>query len=141
MLRELFDGTCRVIPVHIEWKMLDLANDKEKKVEIIVEDSVDWKKEDDCLCVTCTRRVGFSPECNFSIVVSYAVEHILAKPHSLDTVSDDEIDSEVHEHIGYYIQENQGLMGRVSLIISQLTSAFGAPPLILPPSYQMESDI
>lgn len=30
MLRELFDGTCRVIPVHIEWKMLDLANDKEK---------------------------------------------------------------------------------------------------------------
>ena len=34
MLRELFDGTCRVIPVHIEWKMLDLANDKTRRLPL-----------------------------------------------------------------------------------------------------------
>lgn len=102
-------------------------------------DSVRWEKESDCLRVICIRKAGFLPECSFSVTVSYMVEHILLKPDSLNDISDEEIDQEVQEHLGFYIQENQGLMSRVSLIISQMSSAFGVPPLILPPSYQMKS--
>lgn len=140
MLKDFFDGTCRIAPEQIEWKALPLPTDPNEKVEVIAEDSVAWKRGTDCLCVTCTRKVGFSPECNFKIKVSYIVDHILLKEHSLDALSDEEIDKEVREHIGFYIQENQGLMARVALIISQLTSAFGAPPLVLPPTYQMKND-
>lgn len=140
MLKDLFDGTCRIAPEHIEWKALPLPTDSNEKVEVIVEDSVAWRKEPDCLSVKCTRLVAFSPECNFRIEVSYAVEHLLKTEHSLDALSNEQIDKEVREHIGFYIQENQGLMARVTLIISQLTSAFGAPPLILPPSYQLRKD-
>lgn len=139
MLKDLFDGTCRIAPLHMEWKTLEPLNNPAEKAEIVVEDSVRWEKESDCLRVICTRKAGFLPECSFSVTVSYMVEHILLKPDSLIDISDEEIDQEVQEHLGFYIQENQGLMSRVSLIISQMSSAFGAPPLILPPSYQMKS--
>ena len=139
MLKDLFDGTCRIAPLHMEWKTLELLNDPMEKAELIVEDSVTWERASDCLRVICTRKAGFLPECSFSVTVSYVVEHILQKVDTLNDVSDEEIDKEVHEHLGFYILENQGLMSRVSLIISQMSSAFGAPPLVLPPSYQMKS--
>lgn len=140
MLKDLFDGTCRIVPTKMDWTALDPPENADEKVEVVAEDSVAWRREPDCLSVKCTRVVAFSPECNFRIEVSYVVEHLLKTEHSLDALSNEEIDKEVREHIGFYIQENQGLMGRVSLIISQLTSAFGAPPLILPPSYQLRKE-
>lgn len=59
MLKDLFDGTCRIAPLHMEWKTLELLNDPMEKAELIVEDSVTWERASDCLRVICTRKAGF----------------------------------------------------------------------------------
>ena len=139
MLKDLLDGTCRVVPMQIEWKALEGSSNPGEEVKLIAEDSVAWERKDDCISIKCTRKAGFDPECNFEVIVSYVVEHFLLEQHSLDALSDEEIDKEVREQVRFYVQENQGLLGRVSMIIAQLTSAFGAPPLVLPPSYKLEN--
>ena len=35
MLKDLFDGTCRIAPLHMEWKTLELLNDPMEKAELI----------------------------------------------------------------------------------------------------------
>lgn len=138
MLKDLFNKSCRIQLEKAEMKALNDPPVDAKNIEITAEDSVTWKKETDCLHVECTRHVGFEPACNFEITVTYAVDHYLKEKNALDKIEEKEIEQEVQGDIPFYIQEKQGLMGRVSLLIAQLTSSFNGAPMILPPYYQME---
>ena len=138
MLKDLFNKRCRIQLEHVEMKALEDPADTVEEIEISVKDSVTWKKNEDCLHVECTRHVGFEPTCNFEITVTYSVEHFLKEKNALDAVPDSEIEKEVQEDILFYIQEKQGLINRVSLIIAQLTSSFNGAPMVLPPYYQKE---
>lgn len=138
MLKDLFNKRCRIQLERVEMKALDDPPADAKGIEVAAEDSVTWKKEADCLHVECTRHVGFEPACNFEITVTYAVDHYLKEQNALDKIEDAVIEQEVQSDILFYIQEKQGLMGRVSLLIAQLTSSFNGAPMILPPYYQLE---
>ena len=138
MLKELFNRKCCIQLEKTEMKALEDPAEDAKEIELRVNDAVSWKKKENCLHVECTRKVGFVPACNFEITVTYSVEHYLKEKNALDHIEDAVIEKEVAEDASFYIQEKQGLMNRVSLIIAQLTSAFNGTPLILPPYYQEE---
>ena len=138
MLKDLFNKKCRIQLEKAEMKALNDPPADAREIEVTAEDSVTWKKEADCLHVECTRHVGFEPACNFEITITYAVDHYLKEKNALDTIEEKEIEQEVQGDIPFYIQEKQGLMGRVSLLIAQLTSSFNGAPMILPPYYQMK---
>ncbi len=138
MLKDLFNKRCCIQLEKVEMKALSDPPADAKKIEVTAEDSVAWKKKADCLHVACTRHVGFEPACNFEITITYAVDHYLKEENALDKIEEKEIEQEVQSDIPFYIQEKQGPMGRVSLLIAQLTSSFNGAPMILPPYYQLE---
>lgn len=138
MLKDLFNKRCRIQLERAEMKALNDPPSDAEEIEVEAQDSVTWKKKADCLHVECTRHVGFEPACNFEITVTYSVDHYLKEQNALDSLDEKVIEQEVQSDILFYIQEKQGLMGRVSLIIAQLTSSFNGAPMILPPYYQMK---
>lgn len=138
MLKDLFNKRCKIQLEHVEMKALEDPSDDIEEIKVTVKDSVAWEKKENCLRVECTRHVGFEPACNFEIMVTYSVEHFLSEKNMLDKVTDSEIEKDVQEDVPFYIQERQGLISRVSLIIAQLTSSFNGAPMVLPPYYQKE---
>lgn len=138
MLRDLLDSRCKAKLEKVEMNALEAPAEDAERVEIIMDDSIRCVKKPDALRVECTRKVGFDPACSFEITVMYSVEHSLKETSALEAVPQETIEKEVRENIQFYIQENRGLMNRVSLIIAQLTSAFEGVPMVLPPYFQTE---
>jgi hypothetical protein len=129
MIKELLNGHIRVGIAKIE--MHDLPQSaSDDTAELQISDSMQWFVANDFLRVECCRQLKFEPTCNFEITATYFVEHFLTESGTLNTLSAEEIRAEILADPSFYIQENQGYMARLSLIISQLTASFGGPPLV-----------
>lgn len=137
MLKDMLDKKCLIQLDHVELTALQ-EPDEDSEIKIVAKDSLTWEKKAGSICVRCTRTVDFKPECSYKVTAAYSVEHFLKKDHALDEIPDEEIDKEIREHIPFYIQERQGLLNRVSLLIAQLTSSFNGIPMIVPPYYLEE---
>lgn len=139
MLKDLFGQTIRVGLSEINMRDMSSPSDSETSPELRVEDSFSFSKNENYLRVEFTKAVSFDPPSVFNLSVSYFVEHILNHPGSLNSIPDAKIREEIINDIGYYSQQSQGFAMRLSLIIAQLTSSFGGPPLVLPPQLDVES--
>lgn len=81
--------------------------------------------------VTVTRTLKFDPQELFELSVSFGA---LLKfvPEKKDELEWNKINlAEEFKNNGQFVTGN--LMGRISLLIAQITSSFGQPPIILPP--------
>ena len=133
MLRDLLNGTIRAGLCNFEFKELPIASEQ-MEPQVGYNDSIVWRCEKEFLRVEFTRKVFFEPSCNFTIEGSYFVEHLVKEPGSLYSLSPDAIKKEIESDAEFYIQENQGFIARVCLLIAQVTASFGNTPLILPPN-------
>lgn len=138
MLKDLFSQTIRVGLSSVEMKDLSSPDDSESSAKIQVYDLVSFSKSEKLLRVEFTREVSFNPPDVFSLSVTYFVEHFLKVPGSLNDFADGQIRREIYNDIDYFSQQSQGYALRLSLIIGQLTSSFGGPPLMLPPKLEIE---
>ena len=135
MLQELFNTRIRVAIDKFE--MITLSDPKEgEDISITSSDSISWEAYPTHLRVKFLREISFVPECCFQIKASYVVDHFLTSENSLSALSPEDIAEEINSNPRFFIQESQGFIGRIVLLIAQATSAFGGPPLILPTSLQ-----
>ena len=132
MLKELLGDRIRVGLAKAEMREI---SDESKQASLHVEDVISAKAEKDCLRVEFTRHVWFEPASSFEAKVTYFVEHELKEQGGLEQFTQSEVDEEVKKDPKFYIQEGQGFVARVSVLISQMTLSFGGAPLITPPGY------
>lgn len=135
MLKDLLGSRIRVGLASIEMRELP---DFDGEISPRFQDTIEGKAVNDCLRVEFKRRVWFEPESTFEIAVTYFVEHELKEAGSLSALSQEEIDAEIKKEPRFYIQERQGFVARITLLISQITASFGGSPLISPPNYHPE---
>ena len=132
MLKTLLGDRIRVGLAKVE--MLEIPDEPEQ-ARLCTEDMIAARGERNCLRVEFTRRVWFEPASSFEMRTTYFVEHELKEEGSLEGFTQSEILDEVMKDPRFYIQEGQGFVSHISLLISQLTFSFGGAPLITPPSY------
>ena len=97
--------------------------------EIQMSDSIDAITSDNFLGIVVKREISCDPQGPFSIFVSYIIKHYLKDGETVDW---DKID------LKSFAEDNKEMlvpaeMETTSLIISQLTAAYGRVPLITPP--------
>lgn len=90
-MRELFTDSIRAGLANIDLHDLKEPAPDAKAPELIFKDSVKWTVLPDRLRIECTREFGFEPECNFSLTITYFVEHFLKVEGSLDKYTGEEI--------------------------------------------------
>lgn len=103
------------------------------EVQIICNDTIVAKEnEGNRIIVTVTRKVYFKPDVLFDLEVSYGT--ILKFNEKKSEVDWDHMDlsKEFQDH-GSFVTDN--LFRRISLLISEITSSFGQPPIIVPPQF------
>lgn len=132
MLKDLLNGTIRAGLCDFEFKELPSAPEQ-METQVGYTDSIVWRCEQEFLRVEFKRVVVFEPSCNFTIEGSYFVEHLVKDKGSLYSMEPDEIKAEIEKDPSFYIQEKQGFIARICLLIAQVTSSFGNMPLILSP--------
>lgn len=76
-MRELFTDSIRAGLANIDLHDLKEPAPDAKAPELIFKDSVKWTVLPDRLRIECTREFEFEPECNFSLTITYFVEHFL----------------------------------------------------------------
>lgn len=134
MVKEKLTGRAVSTLSKVEFHEIPTPKEEQKKeASINCKDEIKWKVLPDSLRVDFTRTVGFEPEKLFSMVVSYYVLHDLVEENALQEIPEEDIKKEISAHLGYYLQEQQGLLARVSHIIADLSSSFGGAPIVLPP--------
>lgn len=138
MLKDLLGNRIRVGLASVEMRELP---DIDGEIGLRFKDTIEGKAEDRVLRIEFKRHVWFEPESTFEITVTYFVEHDLKKEGSLSALSQEEIDAEIKKEPRFYIQESQGFVARVTLLISQITASFGGSPLVLPPNYHPETNV
>lgn len=137
MLKELLGDRIRVGLAKAEmWEIPD----EPKQASLRMEDKITARAEKDCLRVEFTRHVWFEPASSFEANVTFFVEHELKEQGSLARFTQSEINEEVKKDPKFYIQEGQGFVARVSVLISQMTLSFGGTPLITPPGYMPQKE-
>ena len=135
MLKDLLGNRIRVGLAQV--KMCEIP-DTDAQIEVHFEDTITGKAADKFLRIEFTRHVWFEPASVFDITATYFVEHVLKQEGSLAEISQEQIDAEIRNDPGFYMQESQGFVSRISMLISQITASFGGVPLISPPHYSPE---
>lgn len=135
MLKDLLGNRIRVGLAQV--KMCEIP-DTDAQIEVHFEDTITGKAADKFLRIEFTRHVWFEPASVFDITATYFVEHELKQEGSLAEISQEQIDAEIRNDPGFYMQESQGFVSRISMLISQITASFGGVPLISPPHYSPE---
>lgn len=104
---------------------------EEKSFRLNCLDDLHVNVDDKNIKLVVTRRLQFDPEGIFFLEVSFGavLSFIPEKKHEVQW---DEMDlEEEFRQQGAFVLGN--LMNRISLLIGQLTSSFGQPPIITPP--------
>ena len=81
-MRELFTDSIRAGLANIDLHDLKEPAPDAKAPELIFKDSVKWTVLPDRLRIECTREFEFEPECNFSLTITYFVEHFFENSES-----------------------------------------------------------
>lgn len=115
-----------------------IGQEKEKQeYSLICSDNIDADIEDNQLHLTVTRNIRFDPSDLFELTVSYGVV-LSFNSETKNDVNWDEIDiQEEFKEYGSFVLSN--IMNRISLLISQITSSYGQPPIIMPPTFIREN--
>ena len=100
-MRELFTDSIRAGLANIDLHDLKEPAPDAKAPELIFKDSVKWTVLPDRLRIECTREFEFEPECNFSLTITYFVEHFLKVEESLDKYTGEEIKKAIVEDLAF----------------------------------------
>ena len=137
MLKSLFNNKIRAGLANIDMKALEELQLEEKEIQLMISDKIDVEKMSDRLRIDFTRKLYFEPASNFELTLVYFVEHFLKEENSLQDFTEDQIKAEVLEDEDFYFQNDRGFAARISMLVSQITSTFGGPPVILPPIFPL----
>lgn len=115
-----------------KYKKIDAGD--QKNVQLATNDTASIIHRDDKkIVIWFTRELRFMPSCLFDITVSFETIWTIKDNSLINDETDDMIISQV-------LKEKVAFVGtiysRISLLIAQMTSAIGNPPLFTPPSYQ-----
>lgn len=88
----------------------------------------------DEIVITVTRSIDFAPKTLFSLVVESALYLQLDQDEKKFVGKKDELVKYTEDNIETMIN-NSNLMETISLLISQITSSYGAVPIITPPYF------
>lgn len=101
------------------------------EVQMLCTDTVEAKEiEGEKVIINVTRKVSFSPEILFDLSISYgAILKFNDNKRDVDWTSID-LSGEFKEN-GSFVTDN--LFRRISLLVGEITSSFGQPPIIIPP--------
>lgn len=134
-LKEILSKQIITNLLSIDYKYIPISD---KDTEIKYYDEIEINElTDDYINLFITRKVFFVPECFFNIIIKYSVERFLDEEYK-DKASFKEYNilSEFQKDSGLFTKYEEGW---VSLLISQITSAFGnSSPLVTPPLICLE---
>ncbi|SEA06405.1 hypothetical protein SAMN04515656_10357 [Eubacterium aggregans] len=131
---EHFKENYRFALKNINYQKNDI--DTKEKIELLCNDDVDIEISNDYVNITLTRTLVADPVKLFEIMVAFEVIlfFIDGDQNNLDQ-------SEIEERL---INEESDLLddiaGRISLLIAQITSSYGNPPIVTPPVIMIKKD-
>ena len=138
MLKSLFNNKIRAGLANIDMKALEELPLEAKEVQLMISDNIAIEKMSDRLRIDFIRKLYFEPSSNFELTLGYFVEHFLTEENSLQDFTEDQIKEEVSKDENFYFQNDRGFAARISMLVSQITSTFGGPPVILPPVFPLK---
>ena len=133
IIDEYFDGSCSISLDEVSYKKLDEADED---VTLNIKDDIQIKEnlcDSDRMTFIFSRNLSFSPKALFDITVNFEV--VLELNDQYKGTNDWDYDKIRN---GLLSEKNviiSIVMSRISLLISQLTSAYGERPIITPPSF------
>ncbi|MDD3206006.1 MAG: hypothetical protein PHS74_09785 [Lachnospiraceae bacterium] len=131
-----FNQEIEIYLENVEYNLIKNESTDIANIEIDCKDIIDYEEKENKLCFHFSRVIKFSPEKLFSIKIVYGFNLKFLNKENID-FSINEIDwvKEIIENGAEYVNN---VAGRTSLLISQITSSSGQPPLVTPPSFMLE---
>lgn len=136
-LVEMFLPEQEIYLENIAYERIDIEIDQEEHA-LKCEDNIAVNTNgNESISIKVTRTLNFEPEELFSLKVSFGAL-LKFDPEKKDLYNWESINmAEEFRMNGDFITAN--LMGRISLLIAQITSSFGQSPLVLPPNVAKEN--
>lgn len=136
-LQEYFDPRQQVFLESIKYTKLDKDNGK-KELLLNCQDTIEPEVLEDRLKLIVHRTLGFEDDQLFKLSVSAGVILKFIPEKKKDYEWDKLNLSEEFRENGQFALSN--IMNRMSLVIAQITSSFGQPPIILPTGIAISKD-
>lgn len=129
-LSEYFKPELEIFLDTVSYKRIEnLDNKTEQELLLSCQDNLKALTQEDGIRIIVTRTLTFDPEALFVLNVSFGADLKFNERKSEYEWSEINLAEEFGENGDFVITQ---LMSRISLLIGQITSSFGQPPLILP---------
>lgn len=129
-LSEYFKPELEIFLDTVSYKRIEnLDNKTEQELLLLCQDNLKALTQEDGIRIIVTRTLTFDPEALFVLNVSFGADLKFNERKSEYEWSGINLAEEFGENGDFVITQ---LMSRISLLIGQITSSFGQPPLILP---------
>lgn len=129
-LSEYFKPELEIFLDTVSYKRIEnLDNKTEQELLLLCQDNLKDLTQEDGIRIIVTRTLTFDPEALFVLNVSFGADLKFNERKSEYEWSEINLAEEFGENGDFVITQ---LMSRISLLIGQITSSFGQPPLILP---------
>ena len=129
-LSEYFKPELEIFLDTVSYKRIEnLDNKTEQELLLLRQDNLKALTQEDGIRIIVTRTLTFDPETLFVLNVSFGADLKFNERKSEYEWSEINLAEEFGENGDFVITQ---LMSRISLLIGQITSSFGQPPLILP---------
>ena len=129
-LEDYFEDELRFYLDKVSYNRIDKKGQAEE-YSLKCIDNIEAVVEEGTVRLTVKRILKFEPEEIFELLVSYGailkIKEEKKKDHDWEKI---DLAGEFREN-GQFVLEN--LMSRISLLIAEITSSYGQPPIILPP--------
>jgi len=135
MLKELFRDDKKIAFTKIEMLSLpelsaNLPSSSDSNLRYT--ETISWSVQSNGLAVKYTRSVGYDPEHTFKATVEYEVFHYFAKDADRSLLTEESAKAAILSDSNYYVCADK-MLGKVSLIVAQLTQVAFGSPAVLPP--------
>lgn len=129
-LSEYFKPELEIFLDTVSYKRIEnLDNKTEQELLLLCQDNLKALTQEDGIRIIVTRTLTFDPEALFVLNVSFGADLKFNERKTEYEWSEINLAEEFGENGDFVITQ---LMSRISLLIGQITSSFGQPPLILP---------
>lgn len=127
---DIFSGKKSIELDSIRYKRFENEDvNKDVQIKLSLEDVVSVETNEKYLGIVLQRILKFEPVSPFDLEVSFIIKHYLKEP-DVDWEKID-VSELIEQNKSFFIQEQ---METVSMLIAQITSAYGRKPIITPPA-------
>ncbi len=130
----IFEENYQLYLKNVDYKVLTIGPVKEK-IDIKLKDDIQFSRDNNKLNFEVKRTINFTPAPLYTLTVAFGVQltikDIAANLECIDW-NDESRENVIFQNL------IQGLMSRISVLISEITLSYGQNPVVTPPNFIYE---